>query len=203
VLFLAVGVLSSPLWVSVLMTDVFDHRGVIATPVAAGRPFQADFEQVTTSQQDKTRVYRAGRIYVDGEGRVRQDDAADSAAAVIDPVANVMYFVDRASGGILFQAPLSRPGEAVVHGEPREPAASQVQVSREELGSREIEGRTCRGFRTTVQGAGDFVAETWLAQDLGIVLSERRTTARGQIEQRLFNIVLGEPDPSLFKRLPK
>jgi hypothetical protein len=47
------------------------------------------------------------------------------------------------------------------------------------------------------------VAETWLAQDLGIVLSERRTTARGQIEQRLFNIVLGEPDPSLFKRLPK
>jgi hypothetical protein len=101
------------------------------------------------------------------------------------------------------QAPL--PDVSIQKGAPPE---GQAEVSKEDLGSRTMQGILVNGVRTirTIP-AGQIgnekpiriVTEVWTSPDLKAIVYSKRSDPRiGEQTFQLTNLVLGEPDPSLF-----
>jgi hypothetical protein len=83
------------------------------------------------------------------------------------------------------------------------------RIDKQELGSRQMEGVEAEGTRDTLTiEAGaignerpiEIVSERWYSKELQVVMQSTRKDPRvGETTYRLTDVVLGEPDPSLFE----
>jgi hypothetical protein len=132
---------------------------------------------------------------------------------ITDPVEQVSYSLDeqrkearRNGAKLFFQADLKKLEATMTREAVR--ANSQPGVVVEDLGTRQIEGVTAKGTRTTTTiPAGDIgnlapinlVTERWYSDELGMAVRITRSDPRsGETVYRLTNIVRAEPPPDLF-----
>jgi hypothetical protein len=159
-------------------------------------------------------------------------DPAPRFVLINDPVERVSYTIDdqrkearlspmhamlvkRNAGAIelaehkRLEAELTKKGQAVEPLRAHHPdVVTATKATVESLGTRQIEGVTATGVRTTTTiPAGqignllpiDLVTERWFSEELGMsVLITRRDPRSGDTTYRLTNIVRNQPPPDLF-----
>jgi hypothetical protein len=177
-----------------------------------GVGFEADYEKVVvTIESDgrRTESHEQQRLYRDSKGRMRMeftrvgDQGVTLRFAWINDQRNGRSIVlDLATGKPLPRRPRQPPdGQARSPGPTAAavPPAAQESQTREDLGEAQIEGLAARGWRFT---SPSFVSEAWKATliDEPALLRKSRQPGEEKME-RLFNIRLGEPNPSLFAAL--
>lgn len=197
---------------------------VIATSspqTVKGAPFSA--EAVSESVQilaDGNKLTRSAttRMYRDGEGRVRREQAPNTgtsigvpidgqqAISISDPVAGVRFVLYPSSKTVHRSAIKSVNFETTVKTNRNSLSANLPQT--ESLGVREIEGVKAVGTRTTTnipvgevgnERAFQIVYERWYSEELQeIVLSKHTDPRFGVQTYRLTNVKRGEPDRRLF-----
>ena len=154
------------------------------------------------------------RIYIDRDGRAREDFQLETGPGQLTPVAqigdpqtNVFSLLDLSTGTLIHRWSVQLPEDiaARVTSTPTEaPGESRTDTAgtrRETLGKREIEGFVCDGWRFEVapnQGEPGYVAESWFSPELGLPLVEKKTTPKETVIFRIFDIHRTDPDPSLF-----
>jgi len=221
--------------VTLLPSQTLDFMSLDAasSAVVTNQPYSAEgVTKVTQALADGTRIEREVRskFYRDSAGRVRreqnilgldsligaQSSEPQTAITITDPVAGVVYSLDpvrREARSIQLQGegyyrltlPSAAPSPA-----PTGPGAVNVTSPKtESLGTRQIEGLTATGQKTTsVIPAGrigndrpiEILDERWESSDLKVVLLLRhRDPQTGEVEFRLTNIKRTEPSPDLFK----
>jgi hypothetical protein len=206
--------------------------------VVTGQPYSADgVTKVTQALADGTRIEREVRskFYRDSAGRVRREQnilgldsllgatssEPQTAITITDPVAGVVYSLDSArrearriilspSDGyrrapIPQRAPIA-PKAPIT---PLAPTGPLPAPKTESLGTRQIEGLSANGEKTTTMiPAGrigndrpiEIMDERWVSSDLKIVLLLRhRDPQTGEVEFRLTNLKRAEPPSDLFK----
>lgn len=207
--------------------------GPLAKAPVAGAPFSALATTTMTDQlPDGTERQRTGvvRYYRDGAGRVRveQDISSGNTRITVlpDPQSPVAWWIDPAlrtakvggrdiadtavGGGNTFAVPL---GGVRFHVFQRAAALAVWhglgdKVTREPLGSRQLEGIEVEGTRVTVtllpgmDGNDEpwpVTDEQWLSPELSLVLHARASHPRaGTVEYRVTNVKRGEPPADLF-----
>jgi hypothetical protein len=193
-------------------------------------PYSADVvTEITQELADGNRIERrmTGSVARDGRGRVRREQSITAIGAVLpeedmrrvtitDPASGVHHSLEPtrktafraqrtvAAAGV--PAGVQVPAEITADTGPGEPAPD---AQTETLGTREIEGVTAEGTRTTITLAAgaignvrpiETVTERWYSPELRVVVLSRRADPRfGETIYRLTNIVRGEPDPALFE----
>jgi hypothetical protein len=201
----------------------------------AGRPGalvkNAPFSAVVTTEtsallQDGNHIHQTStlHIYRDSEGRTRREESLNHVGGMAnntnlptvvfinDPVAGVNYALNpssktatRSAGG--GRGPQGPRGGRMRGGPGR--GGAQQNVKTEPLGSRNIEGVTAEGTRTTTTvPAGQVgneqplqtVTETWYSADLQtVVLAKRSDPLTGETVTRYTNISRTEPSHALFE----
>jgi hypothetical protein len=204
--------------------------------VVTGAPFTA--EAVTESTQelrDGNRIERRSNTTIarDGLGRVRREQDLPSLGPIAvdpdvrlvtisDPRQRVMYLIDQARKTVSRSGPppggprLGRgpggPGEprgrGFGGGRERGPQPP-LQVTSENLGTRQVAGVRADGTRQTVTfPAGAFgnvraievVTERWYSPELKITVESRRMDPRlGDVVYRVVSLIRAEPPPDLFE----
>jgi hypothetical protein len=156
----------------------------VATTHVAGRPFEAEFEEVRLVKAllRKSRKRVCGAIYRDSLGRVRKDIHLDDGAhiaSIADPVTGQMFalYINRRSYLIAPGLPqnVQPPGAYDYPGEPRM-----------------IEGFEC--FPLHLPNGID----AWFSPALYHVIMEEQRDAPDHYCWRLFHIRCEEPSPDLF-----
>lgn len=213
-----------------LSVDAFAIESVNPGAPVKGAPYSAQATtEVIQVLEDGNRIVRrtSAVLYRDSRGRTRREVTLDSIAGIMvagtplrmitisDPEAGVTYWVDpdqqiRTSRNV---PPTAQGVSGVSQG-----WAGQVggtipssNLEREEaLGTRNIEGITVEGTRTTVTiPAGAIgnerpiqsVTERWFSPELRLVLLSRATDPRfGTTTYRLTKIVRAEPAAALFEK---
>lgn len=186
----------------------------LSGPFPGGKPFQAEFEVVRITRSDKgrsTRDVHRGRIYVDSAGRVASELGGGEFQSapflvVFDPTRNLGCIMEIDSRAVVEWIPPMNPEEpfAASLGDEPAPADSSPKVKSwtpfEEIGTREIDGWLCRGYRSRVTlEDGELVIEEWRSIDMGQIVLERRVGPHEEVTRRLSNFRQVEPDPSLFQ----
>ncbi|RPI20466.1 MAG: hypothetical protein EHM61_26985 [Acidobacteria bacterium] len=106
---------------------------------------------------------------------------------IYDPAQNAMFVLNDSKRTMLILRHPAGPPAAVIGLFPiGKPGTDPKQ---EELGSREIEGLLCQGYRFGV-------AEWWIAEELGGI--PILAIVDGEVRMRICDIVRTEPDPGLF-----
>jgi hypothetical protein len=175
-----------------------------------GRPFRAEYEEVHSRPATGEVLRHRGMIYRDSAGRVRQEHFLEHAADKAEPAPKVVSIADSTELVVHFSDSRTKEtakldlGRALRNeGATRADAMcpvptdsqSQCEPTRELLGPRIIAGFVCHGIRRTM---GLETSEHWLSEDLAMLLFEEVRSPDCQITYRVFNIVLGEPQPGLF-----
>jgi hypothetical protein len=206
-------------------------------PVVTGAPYAADgITTVKLTLFDGTRIERrvTARFYRDSAGRIRREQTVVGLEAlnpasqpvkvvtIIDPVAGVIYSLNPGDHRA-YRLPIPRPASegqpppppaappapaGLTPGGPPPPPPAPVRGQEESLGTRQIEGLTATGKRTTSTiPAGQIgndrpiqvIDERWESPELRLLILSRHHDPRtGDIEYRLINIDRGEPKPDLF-----
>lgn len=179
-------------------------RAQPAAPVpfaAKGAPFSAEaVEEETYTRPDGYAMRRSwmSKIFRDSKGRLRFENENDHGAsiAIFDPVRQVHILLFPASkiANVTKLSPEWGPPMS-------SPVASTApDYKREDLGSKEIEGYSASGTRASGTGRdGLWLWEHWFSSDLRITLLSALEHPRGKSTNRVFNIRLGDPDPSVFE----
>jgi len=194
-----------------LLGDFYDlDREHVVSPIE-GWPFQAQYVETHSRPSTGETLRRQGPLSRNGQGSVRREHILNGAPGEHDIQRKLVCVQDR--GGIVrlfdsmtrqtqkidFNAVLRGKGGGSPGGACPVPAdqgsSADVDISRELLGTRVIEGFLCHGIRHRM---GDEVSETWLAGDLKIEMLQVGESPTWKKEYRVFNITLGEPDPDLF-----
>ena len=186
-----------------------------------GAPFSADIALENSHQMnDGTQlvVKKHGRVERDSAGRSRceLEDAHKTIAVIeiVDPVAKVAIRLDTrkklATVTHIPQTPQqdAPTSTAVVEKKPERPATPNPRYTMEKLNSREIDGITVTGTRSTsITEAGEAgndkpiitTMEYWYSSDLKLTLLSIRDDPRfGRSVDKLVNIQRIEPDPGVF-----
>jgi hypothetical protein len=171
---------------------------------------------------------RGGRGFGPGQAA----DPTPRFVVITDPVERVSYTVDdqrkearlspmaamyfkRDAGAIelaehkKLEAALAKKGQAIEQLQAQHPdVVTATSANVESLGTRQIEGVTATGVRTTTTiPAGqignllpiNLVTERWFSEELGMaVLITRQDPRSGDTTYRLTNIIRNEPPPDLF-----
>ena len=180
----------------------------------------------------------SSKFYRDSAGRVRREQnilgldslfgglssEPQTAITINDPVAGIVYSLDpgrrearslvipRGGNGPVLLTPLPSSitsPSIITSPSTAPPTAQQPAPKTESLGTREIEGLSATGQKTTtmipVGRIGndrpiEILDERWVSSDLKVVLlSRHRDPQTGETEFRLTNIKRTEPSPDLFK----
>jgi len=194
-----------------LLGDFYDLDRVHAVSPVEGRPFQAEYVEIHSRLSTSEMLRRQGALSRDGQGRVRQERILEGAPGEHDVQRRLVCVQDR--GGIVhlfdsvtgathkidFNALLCAKEEGSQVRACPVPAgqgsSANVEISRELLGTRVIEGFLRTGIRHQM---GEEVSETGLSGDLAIEMLNVGESATRKKEYRVFNIMLGEPAPDLF-----
>jgi hypothetical protein len=178
------------------------------------------------------------RLYRDNAGRVRREQTilgltpldpskeSEIVVTIVDPVAGVIYAVNptrRTAYRIPFDArslvgkppvpppppPPPPPAESVGPAPLPIPPPPPPPPTEEPLGTRQIEGVTATGRRSTLTIPTGVIGndrpivtidERWESPELKLLLRSRHHDPRtGDVEFRLTNLQQGEPDAELFK----
>jgi hypothetical protein len=203
--------------------------------VVTGQPYSADgVTKITQTLADGTRISReaGSKFYRDSAGRVRREQnilgldsllgamssKPQTAITITDPIAGVVYSLDSGRNearrfvflgdGYRRVLPSTAPFTTILPPTPAPTVLSQAPKT-ESLGTRQIEGLSATGERTTSTiPAGrigndrpiEIIDERWVSSDLKIVLLLRhRDPQTGEVEFRLTNIKRAEPPSDLFK----
>jgi len=193
---------------------------------AKGAPFTAENVLINKGRlRDGTEVNvkRTMTRYRDSEGRTRIE--TEDMITIVDPVAHVNYTLNKKSltgtkgprTPTAAELQLRQEAQAALDAQNRAAAASKApyvtlgrEVTIESLGTQVMEGLTVQGEQTTmmmrfgmVEDAPmiKVVSERWYSPDLKLSIlikndDPRQTTVT---ETKYTNIVLGEPDPALFR----
>jgi hypothetical protein len=204
--------------VDVLAVEPFD----MDEPVT-GAPYSADITtEIIQSLADGNRIERRATSSVarDGQGRVRREQNLAAIGPILpqgdvqivtihDPSAGTHYSLDASRKVAIRSSIFTKKVEAAF--EPAK-AAQARQARTESLGTREIEGVTAEGTRTTITipagaignvAALEIVSERWYSPELRTVVLSRRSDPRfGETIYRVQNIVRAEPPAELFQVPP-
>jgi hypothetical protein len=193
---------------------------------AKGAPFTAECVLINKGRlRDGTEVNvkRTMMRYRDSEGRTRIE--TEDMITIVDPDAHVNYTLNKKSltgtkgprTPTAAELQLRQEAQAALDAQNRAAAASKApyvtlgrEVTIESLGTQVMEGLTVQGEQTTmmmrfgmVEDAPmiKVVSERWYSPDLKLSIlikndDPRQTTVT---ETKYTNIVLGEPDPALFR----
>lgn len=176
--------------------------GPVGQALPAGMPFTAAYDETEadTSGGPPKQVL-AGTVYVDREGRTRNEDRTAGVVQIMDPVARTMTHLDLRTGRVRFRMPIPEMPPAAMAPAPHANAdAPRMPPGRaEDLGEREIEGLICRGSRLTVEREGATTnVESWQSSELGLIVRSRSVSGGRERTFRLTAIRRGDPDPRLF-----
>jgi len=210
-------------------------------PIVLHEPYSAEGETtIVQTLGDGTHIQRtvSARFERDSAGRVRREQAVQGLAAlnpasgvqvvitIVDPVIGVTYALDPATrtgvrtsiservlNGPPPPPPPPPPGPAPLGaGLPPPPPPPPARPDEVALGTRQIEGVTVIGTRTTLsipvgQIGNDqpinVTDERWESPDLKVlVLSHHHDPRTGDVEFRLQNLRRLEPPPERFKVPP-
>jgi len=199
--------------------------------------FSADvITETTRTLQDGNRIDQVahGKYYADADGRTRTEQSSFISGqeqithiTIFDPVEHVIIFLrDNQGQKVAHVQHLNQPASthstqsggvlgAIVSSTSDGPVSSTKKFSkpvREDLGTREIEGFTAHGTRTTrTVEAGQvgneqpmvITSESWTSPELNhALLTENDDPQSGHRTVKLQNIDRTEPDPSLFQIPP-
>lgn len=191
-----------------------------------GVPFSADVVNETNRVlADGNRIHQEtpGKIFRDSEGRTRDESEFELGGGgekqvrvlIFDPVQQVFISLSPQTKSATVQhlrPPVPARPEGVTSKPPAQAQAVPQQhtsVKTEQLGTKEIEGFTVTGKRTSITTeAGTIgnekplvrVTESWMSRDLGRpLLTITDDPQSGQRITRLTNIQTGDPDPLLFQ----
>jgi hypothetical protein len=169
--------------------------GPFITPAGIkDRPFQADYEQVTTkktSNDNTSRHVKQGAIYRATNGRSRREEYAGGGT-------------EKKPGTIIIHNPAKQEGylldveSKTFFTMPTPASESQDELPTfkgEDAGRKVIEGLMCRGYRMKQQSEE---IEYWVAEDLLEVVLAKSVSKDEESTLRLFNIRRIEPDGKLF-----
>lgn len=201
----------------------FDHE------VIRGVPFQTEVRVKSLSlQRDHTITTRTSTyvIYRDNDGRTRRDAKGGSVSLVNDPIDGSYVFDHRSKtvrkvlAAETTMTNLAEPGRRGAApgfktiGRQRAGAGENhvrdraIQIAKESLGKREIDGVLAEGTRLVrTIFIGEFgkeqpveiTTEEWYSAELQVVVLITVSDPRfGQSEYRLVNIVRGDPPKTLF-----
>jgi hypothetical protein len=191
-------------------------RNYVLREAIIDKPFQSQIEETRELRQpdSKARVeLGTGAFYRDREGREREEmytSASSNTVAgtgtIYDPVAKVEYYFELRTKNILNTEVFQdipgtqsfrcrsigiRPAYSIPRTRP---------LFEPDLGSKEIEGLTCRGY--TLSRREDGKVEYWYSEDLDDLIFIKLTRRSEQITWRLFNISRTEPPRHLFSISP-
>ncbi len=205
--------------------------GIIAGVVTGaanlkGAPFSAETVTETTRVlQDGNHIRQVtrGKIFRDSEGRTRTEFSFPMTelqrVTIYDPVQQLsIHFMLNFQGDKIatvhhmnYAFPPAHPAN-IVPAAPKVASEQPRGPSREDLGTREIEGFIVRGSKITrTIEAGRIgneqpivsVTETWYSEELHqALLTETDDPQSGHSTTKLVNIQRTEPDPSLFQVPP-
>ncbi|WP_263418873.1 DUF4412 domain-containing protein [Terriglobus albidus] len=200
----------------------------IDSKLIKGKPYVADSTTETVQTlPDGNRIVRhsVSRFYRDSLGRTRREqtfgniDPANPAPHEVkvfidDPVSNMAYVLDPGQKEAL-QLPRSRKflDEREAESNPPlrklPPLDEARSITRQDLGSKTIEGIVCNGRQQTITiPAGQLgnerpiaiVTETWVAPGIDTIVQSSTNDPRfGETRYQLHNIQLGEQAISLFQ----
>lgn len=191
-----------------------------------GAPFAAEYvmeNKGTLRDGTEVNVKRTTMRYRDGEGRTRIE--TDDMITIVDPVAHAYYTLNKKSltgtKGPRTPTPvelqLRQEAQAALDAQNRAAAASKVpyvtlgrEVTTESLGTQVMEGVTVQGERTTMMMRFGMmedapmikvVGERWYSPELKLSIMIKSDDPRQAtvMVTKYTNIVLGEPDPALFR----
>jgi hypothetical protein len=139
----------------------------------------------------------------DSHGRTRQETCGDDAfpnlvsIVILDPVRGVEIFLFPK----LKTAQVQKIKIVLAPAQPPQPGPTPiVNSTREDLGSKEIEGHFASGTRVSSEGRnGSHVREEWFSSELKMTLLFTSTYPWSKTTSHVVDIHLGEPDPSLFE----
>jgi hypothetical protein len=172
---------------------------------------QTDF--VARDSQGRTRreltMERMGPLKVNAHKAVFIHDPVAQTVFMLNPEKQVAHQMNH--GGMdgkqmmkMHQKMHAQPADEAQQGDPE-----QAQVTRESLGTQQIEGVTAEGTRVTrTIPAGaignerpiQITVESWTSPDLHVLVLQKRNDPRfGETVYRLTNIKRDEPDPTLFQ----
>jgi hypothetical protein len=209
-------------------------HGQMAGPVAMGGgigegktvkglPLTADIVVVRdTTLADGNRIHNESqsKIYRDPEGRVRREMGVDLATpmagavkhsliVITDPVTGTRYMLNPANKTAR-QMPLHgpKPGGEEGGAGPKF-AGGPGEVTKEELGTKTVNGLQAEGVRVTRtipagtvgnEKAITSVTERWYSNDLQMVVMTTHTDPMmGTVTTKLVNVTQGAPDAALFQ----
>lgn len=191
------------------------------TPVT-GAPYSAvETRQIQQKLMDGNTITRqeTTKVYRDSQGRVRMEhtatppgsQTAETRISIFDPVGGYTYMLNP-SGQTARKMALPPPrsggsGDRPMRG-PRTGDPNATTKS-EDLGTQTVNGQAATGARiTTTISAGAMgnaqpiviTRETWVSTALKVPVQIKSSDPRfGTTTMNLANIVLGEPDPTLFQ----
>jgi len=164
------------------------HRMVLTSGLAA------DYEKRTVDKGGEVR--QACRIYRDARGRTRVEGTLNGVdfAMLSDFELGRMALVDPLTG-----APIPTVSEPIPSPMSRGAVAAPNPPRVEELGERRMEGVVARGMRYILDSE---TVEVWTALEFDQPPVLVHVTGPGREEtERLYNIRLEDPDPTLFAPL--
>jgi hypothetical protein len=193
---------------------------------AKGAPFTAEYvleNKGTLRDGTEVNVKRTMMRYRDGEGRTRIE--TEDMITIVDPVAHVNYTLNKKSltgtkgprTPTAAELQLRQEAQAALDAQNRAAAASKSpsvtlgrEVTTESLGIQVMEGVTVQGERTTMMMRFGMmedapmikvVGERWYSPELKLsILTKSDDPRQATVTvSKYTNIVLGEPDPALFR----
>lgn len=190
-----------------------------------GAPLSADIVVVReTVLADGNRIHNESqsKLYRDAEGRVRRDLDVDLAMPAVGKIKhNLIVITDPVAGTRYMLNPDNKTGRTVPmhartnHGDKDHEAQMKVMeasggsVTREQLGTKSVNGIQAEGVRVTrTIPAGamgnekpiNVVTERWYSQELQIaVMTVHTDPVMGTVTTKLVNLTQAPPDASLFQ----
>ncbi len=170
---------------------------------------QTDF--VARDGQGRTRreltMERMGPLKVNAHKTIFIHDPVAQTVVMLNPDKQVAHLMNHGGMGAKQMMKMHEnmhPADQAQQGDPE-----QAQVTRESLGTQQIEGVTAEGTRVTrtipAGAVGNerpiqITVESWTSPDLHVLVLQKRNDPRfGETVYRLTNIKRDEPDPTLFQ----
>ena len=177
----------------------------------------------TLADGNKIRHTMSAQYYRDSEGRTRientlsmlgpwSSDKPKTSIMIHDPVAGRHYILDADDHTYQKMDVKASEDHLVVMDRPMTaPVADtqQAQETSEDLGTKDIQGLSCKGTRTTTVIAAETVGneqpikimdERWYSSDLQMALETRHSDPRmGEVWTHFETLTRGNPDPNLFQ----
>jgi hypothetical protein len=170
---------------------------------------QTDF--VARDSQGRTRreltMERMGPLKVSAHKAIFIHDPVAQTVVMLNPDKQVAHLMNHGGMGAKQTMKMHEKMHAADEAQQGDP--EQAQVTRESLGTQQIEGVTAEGTRVTrTIPAGaignerpiQITVESWTSPDLHVLVLQKRNDPRfGETVYRLTNIKRDEPDPTLFQ----